>query len=125
MSTTASAKGTTITGLSFEATASGDAQNEVAKLIRDQGLSVTYKNVTAVSGAAGKVDNSASVSLNGTDKYKVAAAAAGNNKYEIQDNEGTVVASFTITNTNLDKDQDVKLEGTETFTATDAKAGFW
>ena len=124
MSTTASAKGTTITGLSFEATASGDAQNEVAKLIRDQGLSVTYKNVTAVSGAAGKVDNSASVSLNGTDKYKVAAAAAGNNKYEIQDNEGTVVASFTITNTNLDKDQDVKLEGTETFTATDAKAGF-
>ena len=86
MSTTASAKGTTITGLSFEATASGDAQNEVAKLIRDQGLSVTYKNVTAVSGTAGKVDNSASVSLNGTDKYKVAAAAAGNNKYEIQDN---------------------------------------
>ena len=121
MSTTDSAEGTTITGLNFKDTASGDAQNEVAKLIRDQGLSVTYKNVT--DAVTGKFDNSASVSLNGTDKYKV-VAAVGNNNYEIQDNEGTVVASFTIKNTKLGKDKNDKLEGTETFTATDAKAGF-
>ena len=124
MSTTASGKGTTITDLTFKDTASGDAQNEVAKLIRDQGLSVTYKSAKAASGDASKVDNTASVSLNGTDKYKVAAAAAGNNKYEIKDNEGTVVASFTINNTKLAVDQTDKLEGTETFTASEAKAGF-
>ena len=124
MSTTASAKGTKITGLTFKDDATGESQNEVAKLIRDQGLTVTYKSVTAVSGTADKVDNSASVSLNGTDKYKVTTAAAGNNQFEIKDNKGTVVASFTVENTKLAKDQDDKLEGTETFTATEAKAGY-
>ena len=78
MDTTATGNGTTITGLTFKGTASGDAQNEVAKLIRDQGLSLTFKS--AASTTTNKFDNTVAVSLNGTDKYKVAADPAGNNK---------------------------------------------
>ena len=69
MDTTATGNGTTITGLTFKGTASGDAQNEVAKLIRDQGLSLTFKS--AASTTTNKFDNTVAVSLNGTDKYKV------------------------------------------------------
>ena len=76
MDTTATGNGTTITGLTFKGTASGDAQNEVAKLIRDQGLSLTFKS--AASTTTNKFDNTVAVSLNGTDKYKVAADPAGN-----------------------------------------------
>ncbi len=122
MSTTASTKGTKITDLTFKDDATGESQNEVAKLIRDQGLTVTYKSVTSTT--AGKVDNSASVSLNGTDKYKVTTAAGQTNQFEIKDNKGTVVATFTVDNNNLGDGKDDKLEGTETFTATEAKAGY-
>ena len=122
MSTTASTKGTKITDLTFKDDATGESQNEVAKLIRDQGLTVAYKSVTSTT--AGKVDNSASVSLNGTDKYKVTTAAGQTNQFEIKDNKGTVVATFTVDNNNLGDGKDDKLEGTETFTATEAKAGY-
>ena len=69
MSTTASAKKTTITAMTFKATASADEQNEVAKLIRDQGINVQYSSKD--SATTGKVVNSATVSLNGTAKYTV------------------------------------------------------
>ena len=49
MDTTATGNGTTITGLTFKGTASGDAQNEVAKLIRDQGLSLTFKSAASTT----------------------------------------------------------------------------
>ena len=122
MDTTATGNGTTITGLTFKGTASGDAQNEVAKLIRDQGLSLTFKS--AASTTTNKFDNTVAVSLNGTDKYKVAADSAGNNKYAIKDSKGTVVAEFTVANTKLGTAKDNKLEGSETITATKATGGF-
>ena len=122
MDTTATGNGTTITGLTFKGTASGDAQNEVAKLIRDQGLSLTFKS--AASTTTNKFDNTVAVSLNGTDKYKVAADPAGNNKYAIKDSKGTVVAEFTVANTKLGTAKDDKLEGSETITATKATGGF-
>ncbi len=119
MPTAASQKGTKLT-VAFKNTASGDAQNEVAKLIRDQGLSVTYTSAAAASGAANKFDVTASVSLNGTDKYSV---AKNGNDYDIKDSKGNAIATITLTNTELGTDKDKK-EGSETITASEAKAGY-
>ena len=120
MPTTDSQKGTKLT-VEFKNTASGDAQNEVAKLIRDQGLSVTYTSTTAASGIADKFDVTASVSLNGTDKYSV---AKNGNNYDIKDSKGNAIATITLTNTGLGTDKDDKIEGSETITASEAKAGY-
>ena len=120
MPTTDSQKGTKLT-VEFKNTASGDAQNEVAKLIRDQGISVTYTSTTAASGTADKFDVTASVSLNGTDKYSV---AKNGNNYDIKDSKGNAIATITLTNTGLGTDKDDKIEGSETITASEAKAGY-
>ena len=118
MPATDSQKGTKLT-VAFMDTASGDAQNEVAKLIRDQGLSVTYTSVA--SNTANKFDVTASVSLNGTDKYSV---AKNGNNYDIKDSKGNAIATITVTNTGLGNAKDDKIEGSETITASEAKAGY-
>ena len=118
MPATDSQKGTKLT-VAFKDTASGDAQNEVAKLIRDQGLSVTYTSVA--STMANKFDVTASVSLNGTDKYSV---AKNGNDYDIKDSKGNAIATITVTNTGLGNAKDDKIEGSETITASEAKAGY-
>ena len=120
MPTADSPKGTKLT-VEFKNTASGDAQNEVAKLIRDQGLSVTYTSAKAASNTANKYDVTASVSLNGTDKYSV---AKNGNDYDIKDSKGNAIATITVTNTGLGTDKDAKIEGSETITASEAKAGY-
>ena len=120
MPTEDSQKGTKL-AVEFKNTASGDAQNEVAKLIRDQGLSVTYTSTAAASGTADKFDVTASVSLNGTDKYSV---AKNGNNYDIKDSKGNAIATITLTNTGLGTDKDAKIEGSETITASEAKAGY-
>ena len=108
-------------------TASGEAQNEVAKLIRDQGFSVTSsseKNATDNS----KFDNSITLKLNGTEKYKVVEQTAGS-VYEIRDNTGKKIASINLTVNNGGKvgagqtDRFTKT-GTETITASSATAGY-
>ncbi|MFR8121307.1 MAG: flagellin [Waltera sp.] len=118
MPATDSQKGTKLT-VAFKDTASGDAQNEVAKLIRDQGLSVTYTSVASTT--ANKFDVTASVSLNGTDKYSV---AKNGNGYDIKDSKGNAIATITVTNTGLGNAKDDKIEGSETITASEAKAGY-
>ena len=118
MPATDSQKGTKLT-VAFKDTASGDAQNEVAKLIRDQGLSVTYTSVASTT--AKKFDVTASVSLNGTDKYSV---AKNGNDYDIKDSKGNAIATITVTNTGLGNAKDDKIEGSETITASEAKAGY-
>ena len=122
MSTTASTKGSKITTMTFKTTASADEQNEVAKLIRDQGINVQYSSID--SATTGKVVNSATVSLNGTDKYTV-TNTTGNN-YSIKDAKGNEIATFTLENANLgEKDKaDAITPGTETFTASKATAGY-
>ncbi len=122
MSTTASTKGSKITTMTFKTTASADEQNEVAKLIRDQGINVQYSSKD--SATTGKVVNSATVSLNGTDKYTV-TNTTGNN-YSIKDAKGNEIATFTLENANLgEKDKaDAITPGTETFTASKATAGY-
>ena len=118
MPATDSQKGTKLT-VAFKDTASGDAQNEVAKLIRDQGLSVTYTSVASTT--ASKFDVTASVSLNGTDKYSV---AKNGDDYDIKDSKGNAIATITVTNTRLGNAKDDKIEGSETITASEAKAGY-
>ena len=121
MSTTASAKKTTITAMTFKATASADEQNEVAKLIRDQGINVQYSNAPK-TGDDTKVINSVTVSLNGTNKYTV--TGAGNN-YSIKDAKGNEVATFTLNNDKLGEQAKADaITGTETFTASKATAGY-
>ena len=121
MSTNASAKKTTITAMTFKATASADEQNEVAKLIRDQGINVQYSNAPK-TGDDTKVINSVTVSLNGTDKYTV--TSTGNN-YSIKDAKGNEVATFTLNNDKLGEQAKADaITGTETFTASKATAGY-
>ena len=122
MSTTASTKGSKITTMTFKTTASADEQNEVAKLIRDQGINVQYSSKDSTT--AGKVVNSATVSLNGTDKYTVTNTTG--NDYSIKDAKGNEIATFTLENANLgEKDKaDAITPGTETFTASKATAGY-
>ena len=122
MSTTASTKGSKITTMTFKTTASADEQNEVAKLIRDQGINVQYSSKESTT--TGKVVNSATVSLNGTDKYTVTNTTG--NDYSIKDAKGNEIATFTLENANLgEKDKaDAITPGTETFTASKATAGY-
>ena len=122
MSTTPSTKGSKITTMTFKTTASADEQNEVAKLIRDQGINVQYSSKD--SATTGKVVNSATVSLNGTDKYTVTNTTG--NDYSIKDAKGNEIATFTLENANLgEKDKaDAITPGTETFTASKATAGY-
>ena len=122
MSTTASTKGSKITTMTFKTTASADEQNEVAKLIRDQGINVQYSSKD--SATTGKVVNSATVSLNGTDKYTVTNTSG--NDYSIKDAKGNEIATFTLENANLgEKDKaNAITPGTETFTASKATAGY-
>ena len=122
MSTTASTKGSKITTMTFETTASADEQNEVAKLIRDQGINVQYSSKD--SATTGKVVNSATVSLNGTDKYTVTNTTG--NDYSIKDAKGNEIATFTLENANLGEKNkaDAITPGTETFTASKATAGY-
>jgi len=122
MSTTASTKGSKITTMTFKTTASADEQNEVAKLIRDQGINVQYSSKDSTT--TGKVVNSATVSLNGTDKYTVTNTTG--NDYSIKDAKGNEIATFTLENANLgEKDKaDAITPGTETFTASKATAGY-
>ena len=122
MSTDTSNQGSKITAMTFKATASADEQNEVAKLIRDQGINVQYSSKESTN--TGKVVNSATVSLNGTDKYTVTNTAG--NDYSIKDAKGNEIATFTLENANLgEKDKaDAITPGTETFTASKATAGY-
>ena len=111
--------GSTLT-VEFKTDASGEAQNEVAKLIRDQGISVTYTSKDSTT--AGKYDISASVSLNGTDKYSVAKNADG--KYDIKDSKGNAVATIALASTKVGDAKDDELTGTDIITASEAKAGY-
>ena len=122
MSTDTSNQGSKITAMTFKATASADEQNEVAKLIRDQGINVQYSSKESTN--SGKVVNSATVSLNGTDKYTVTNTADKN--YSIKDAKGNEIATFTLDNGNLGEQDKAQAftAGTETFTASKATAGY-
>ena len=122
MSTDTSNQGSKITAMTFKATASADEQNEVAKLIRDQGINVQYSSKESTN--TGKVVNSATVSLNGTDKYTVTNTADKN--YSIKDAKGNEIATFTLENGNLGEQDKAQAftAGTETFTASKATAGY-
>ena len=122
MSTDTSNQGSKITAMTFNATASADEQNEVAKLIRDQGINVQYSSKESTN--TGKVVNSATVSLNGTDKYTVTNTA--DNNYSIKDAKGNEIATFTLDNGNLGEQDKAQAftAGTETFTASKATAGY-
>ena len=91
-------------------------------MIRDQGINVQYSSKD--SATTGKVVNSATVSLNGTDKYTVTNTTG--NDYSIKDAKGNEIATFTLENANLgEKDKaDAITPGTETFTASKATAGY-
>ena len=122
MSTDTSNQGSKITAMTFKVTASADEQNEVAKLIRDQGINVQYSSKESTN--TGKVVNSATVSLNGTDKYTVTNTA--DNNYSIKDAKGNEIATFTLDNGNLGEQDKAQAftAGTETFTASKATAGY-
>ena len=125
--TTDSNNGNKLTVTFDPATASGEAQNEVAKLIRDQGFSVTSSSEKNATDPA-KFDNSITLKLNGTEKYKVVEQTAGS-VYEIQDNTGKKIASINLTVNNggtvgVGQTDEFTKVGTETITASSATAGY-
>ena len=125
--TTDSNNGNKLTVTFDPATASGEAQNEVAKLIRDQGFSVTSSSEKNATDPA-KFDNSITLKLNGTEKYKVVEKTAGR-VYEIQDNTGKKIASINLTVNNggtvgVGQTGEFTNVGTETITASSATAGY-
>ena len=125
--TTDSNNGNKLTVTFDPATASGEAQNEVAKLIRDQGFSVTSSSEKNATDPA-KFDNSITLKLNGTEKYKVVEQTAGS-VYEIQDNTGKKIASINLTVNNggtvgVGQTDKFTKTGTETITASSATAGY-
>ena len=125
--TTDSNNGNKLTVTFDPATASGEAQNEVAKLIRDQGFSVTSSSEKNATDPA-KFDNSITLKLNGTEKYKVVEQRAGS-AYEIQDNTGKKIASINLTVNNggtvgVGQTDEFTKVGTETITASSATAGY-
>lgn len=91
-------------------------------MIRDQGINVQYSSKESTN--TGKVVNSATVSLNGTDKYTVTNTA--DNNYSIKDAKGNEIATFTLDNGNLGEQDKAQAftAGTETFTASKATAGY-
>ena len=125
--TTDSNNGNKLTVTFDPTTASGEAQNEVAKLIRDQGFSVTSSSEKNATDPA-KFDNSITLKLNGTEKYKVVEQTAGS-VYEIQDNTGKKIASINLTVNNggtvgVGQTDKFTKVGTETITASSATAGY-
>ena len=125
--TTDSNNGNKLTVTFDPATASGEAQNEVAKLIRDQGFSITSSSEKNATDPA-KFDNSITLKLNGTEKYKVVEQTAGS-VYEIQDNTGKKIASINLTVNNggtvgVGQTDKFTKVGTETITASSATAGY-
>ena len=103
--------------ITFEATASGEDQNTVAKALRDQGISIT-QTINDQGDAA-----TYSISLNGSaaDKYNV---VANGNKFEIQDKKGTKIAEIaTPTGGNEVKPDNKNKVLTETITAKSIEAG--
>lgn len=95
---------------------------------------MSYKSEANADDAA-KFDNSATISLNGTEKYVVAAKDGVNagqaGDYEIKDRQGKLVATVTLTNADLGEGKDAKIVGTsdkgigsETISASAAMAGY-
>ncbi len=120
MPTAATGNGTTVE-VEFSGTAKGADQTEVARLIRDQGISITYTN-SANEDETNKFDNKAVVSLNGTDKYVV--TAEDYTTFKVKDRQGKEIATITLTNEKIAEKQADKLEGTEVVSASEAKAGY-
>ena len=122
MPTDATTAGSKITTVTFKESASGETQNEVAKLIRDQGFNVSYKSVASTTDV-GKFDNSAAISLNGTDKYTM--SVKNNTTYEVKDRQGNVIAEVEFENDKIGTSKDAAITATsENISASDAKAGY-
>ena len=102
----------------FEATADGDSQNELAKAIKNQGITLNYTSTwdaTANTGAGGAVDKY-TLTLNGAESsFKVVADSA--------DTNGNKIATVTIDNTaDAATDTNTSVSVSEKITAANAKA---
>ena len=104
--------------ITFNAKASGEDQNAIAKALRDQGLSIT-QTINDDGTAA-----SYTVSLNGSaaDKYNVVATATAG-KFEIQDKAGNKIAEVQAAGGNELKADNKNMVLTETITASAITAG--
>jgi flagellin len=96
--------------IKFEDDGSVSEQNELAKSLRDQGLSITTTTVNS--------ETSYSVSLNGDAKSDFSIVATGTDKeYEVQNSEGKKIATITLDNPN-----DIVGGNSVTITASDVSA---
>ena len=102
----------------FEATASQDSQNELAKAIKNQGVTVDF-NSTFVGNAA---HGTYKLKLNGADSNFSIVADAKAGKFEIQDTDGNTIATATASGGTAATDAAAPVSTSDNITATKATA---
>ena len=112
----------------FEATADGDSQNELAKAIKNQGITLNYTSTwdaTANTGAGAAVDKY-TLTLNGAESsFKVVADSADTDgkTFLINDANGNKIATVTIDNgADAATKTNTSVSVSEKITAANAKA---
>ena len=103
----------------FEATASQDSQNELAKAIKNQGVTVDFN-----STFDGKAAHSTyKLKLNGADSnFSIVADATTAGKFEIQDTDGNTIATATASGGTAATDAAAPVSTSDNITATKATA---
>ena len=103
----------------FEATADGDSQNELAKAIKNQGVTVDFN-----STFDGKAAHSTyKLKLNGADSnFSIVADATTAGKFEIQDTDGNTIATATASGGTAATDAVAPVSTSDNITATKATA---
>ncbi len=78
-------------------TVDADAQNAIANSLKNQGLTISLSNIKDLNNTAAVAELSYGVSLNGavSDKYKVVTQDTAGGIFEIQDNDGNLIATVT------------------------------
>ena len=82
--------GTLVAKITFDSTAKQDTQNELAKALKNQGITLEY--TTSLATAGGTATESYKLSLNGSSSSFSVVALTGGKKFEIQDSAGNKIA---------------------------------
>lgn len=102
----------------FKATASQDSQNELAKAIKNQGVTVDFNSTFDGKSA----HNTYKLKLNGADSnFSIVADATAAGKFEIQDTDGNTIATATASG-GTDATADAPVSTSDNITATKATA---
>ena len=104
----------------FNAKASQDSQNELAKVIKNQGVTAEYSSTTDTDDTAAKETYKLSLNGSNTSFSVVAKATAG--EFEIQDTNGNKIADVVVGGGSKAQAKDAPVHTTDNITAAKATA---